>query len=157
MDRIERLIDLFGRVQEMPLQPDLALAPFGDLTVSQIKALFHLWRCPGKLHKDLVTALGLTPASISILVRGLVQAGLVERSPDPDDARAHHLALTPAGCKLVENMRDQRRQRMAALLAALTPEEHDTLISLLERALATTDAPRHSQPDTQPDWRISTG
>lgn len=131
MERIERLIDLFGRVQEMPLQPDLALAPFGDLTVSQIKALFHLWRCPGKLHKDLVTALGLTPASISILVRGLVQAGLVERSPDPDDARAHHLALTP--------------------------EEQDTLNSLLERALATADAPSHSQPDTQPAWRINTG
>jgi len=140
MDRAERLLQLIERMQRMPLHPDPALAPFADLTLSQIKALFHLWRCPGNLHKDLVAALGLTPASISIMVRRLVQAGLVERSPDPEDARAHHLELTPAGCRLVETMREQRRQRMASLLAALAPEEQDTLISLLERALATVDA-----------------
>jgi DNA-binding MarR family transcriptional regulator len=139
MDRVERLLELFEQVQRIPLQASPALAPFGDLTVSQVKALFYLWRCPGHLHKDLVAALGLTPASISILIKGLVNAGLVERQTDPDDARAVRLELTPAGRALVEGMRDHRRRKMAALLSALALDEQETLLCLLERAMTQAD------------------
>lgn len=143
MDRVERLLELFERIQHLRLQPDAAPVPLGDLTLSQVKALFYLWRCPGHLHKDLVAALGLTPASISIIVKELVNAGLIVRRPDPHDARALQLELTDAGRKLVEAMRQHRRQNVAALLSGLTPEEQDTLIRLLERALANVG---HVQP-----------
>lgn len=146
MDRVERLLELFEQIQHLRLQPDAALVPLGDLTLSQVKALFYLWRCPGHLHKDLVAALGLTPASISIIVKELVNAGLVVRRPDPRDARALQLELTDAGRKLVEAMRERRRQNVAALLSGLTPEEQDTLIQLLERALANVG---HTQPQSR--------
>jgi len=75
---------------------------------------------------DLATALQLRHHSAVELVDRAERAGLVVRTPDPDDLRRQHVALTAAGRRLLEELsvvhRDELRQfrtQMVELLAAL--------------------------------------
>ena len=45
----------------------------------------------------LSTALKVSPSFITQMANGLVEAGLADRSPDPDDRRAVRLRVTPRG------------------------------------------------------------
>lgn len=46
---------------------------------------------------DLVDRLALTQSTITELVQRAEDAGLVGRTPSPDDGRVTHLSLTPLG------------------------------------------------------------
>lgn len=69
----------------------------GDLTAAGAGALHVLAANPGTGLRQLAAALNASPAGTSGLVSRLEKAGLVDRSPAPDDARAVRLTLTPAG------------------------------------------------------------
>ena len=76
-------------------QVELALADI-DLTLPQYRALAFLAR--GILSPSLLAGrLAVTRPTITALVDGLVQRGLVERRPDPDDGRRTMHRLTDAG------------------------------------------------------------
>jgi len=80
----------------------------------------------------------VTPATMSRMVSGLVRAGLVERRRDPADARRSRLVATARARRLLEAGRARRLERLAALLAPLTPEERRVLAraaEVLEREL----------------------
>jgi len=80
----------------------------------------------------------VTPATMSRMVAGLVRAGLVERRRDPADARRLRLAATARARRLLEEGRSRRLERLAALLAPLTPDERRVLAraaGVLEREL----------------------
>ena len=75
---------------------------------------------------DLAAALQLRHHSAVELLDRAERAGLVVRTPDPDDLRRQHVALTPAGRRLLERLsvvhRDELRRfrtQMVDLLAAL--------------------------------------
>jgi DNA-binding MarR family transcriptional regulator len=75
---------------------------------------------------DLAEALQLRHHSAVELVDRAERAGLVVRTPDPDDLRRHHVALTAAGRRLLEQLsvvhRDELRRfrtQMMDLLADL--------------------------------------
>jgi DNA-binding MarR family transcriptional regulator len=75
---------------------------------------------------DLAEALQLRHHSAVELVDRAERAGLVVRTPDPDDLRRQHVALTAAGRRLLEQLsvvhRDELRRfrtQMVDLLAAL--------------------------------------
>ena len=53
-------------------------------------------------------------------VRRLEDAGWVRREPDPDDARAVLIALTPAGAANLQGVRAARSEVLAPRLAELT-------------------------------------
>ncbi|GAA2674137.1 MarR family winged helix-turn-helix transcriptional regulator [Actinoplanes palleronii] len=59
--------------------------------------LFYLAGHDNALIGDVTAALGASPSGISGLVNRLERGGCVTRSPDPDDARAVRLSLTPRG------------------------------------------------------------
>lgn len=79
------------------------------------------------------------PPTMTRLVDGLERDGYVQRSPDPDDARAVRVEATARGR---DAMLEGRRRRVAAfttLLEGLPPRELARLahgVSALERALA---------------------
>lgn len=78
-------------------------------------------------------------------VRRLVEAGLVTRTPDPDDARAVLIGITPAGVRTLTRVRADRAAAIDPQLARLTPENRQTLaaaITVLRRVLANA-APRN--------------
>ena len=66
------------------------------------------------------------------IVAKLADAGLVERAGDPNDGRVSLVSITPAGRKLLSEMRKRKNAYIASRLSELPPED----IAALERAAA---------------------
>jgi DNA-binding MarR family transcriptional regulator len=106
-----------------------------SLSVPQFRALGFLQRRTGASQSELAGHLGVTPPTASALVDRLVQQGLVDRCPHPRERRRHVLTLTAAGSELLAAAQAASRTRAAAALAALHPDELQTLAAGL-RVLA---------------------
>jgi DNA-binding MarR family transcriptional regulator len=63
--------------------------------------LFHLAKHDRALVGDVTAALGASASGMSGLITRLEKGGFVAKSPDPADARAIRLSLTPAGREAV--------------------------------------------------------
>ena len=96
----------------------------------------------GTLHREgpvrvtaLAAATGVGQPSMTELMNRLQRGGLVTRVEDPRDGRAALITLTNAGRALLDDQRRERRQRLADLLAALTPHDESTLTLAMHVAL----------------------
>lgn len=87
---------------------------------------------PGRLAAAMMLSSGGTTARLDRLER----AGLVRRSPDPDDRRGVLVQLTARGAELVDGAVTAGLRRQQELLAHLTPAQQDRLSALLRQALA---------------------
>lgn len=77
--------------------------------------------------------------TMSRTVAGLLDAGWIERSGDPDDGRRVIITITDAGRSLLARTRRARDEWMTVRLDTLTPEEIERLeaaLPLLERISA---------------------
>jgi DNA-binding MarR family transcriptional regulator len=61
--------------------------------------------------------------TMSKIVAGLEQSGLVRRAPDPDDGRSIRLSATAAGTRLMERGRRQRVKQLSNELRQLSPDQ----------------------------------
>jgi DNA-binding MarR family transcriptional regulator len=83
------------------------------------------------------------PSSVSVVVRRLVDAGLVSRSPARDDARRAQLRLTAAGKRLLARAPETPQARLLHALGELPARQlhhMTTALGHLARALGTDDA-----------------
>jgi DNA-binding MarR family transcriptional regulator len=78
---------------------------------------------------DLAVRERVTPATLSRVVAGLVEHGYLERTTDPDDARAGLLTATPAGEQLLRDSRARRSAELAARLRRLSDDERAAVLS----------------------------
>ena len=65
----------------------------------------------------------------------LEKAGLIVRSPNPEDRRGTLVSLTDKGLALMERMIPEHVDNEARMLAALSREEQETLSELLGKLL----------------------
>ncbi|NLJ53858.1 MAG: winged helix DNA-binding protein [Intrasporangiaceae bacterium] len=65
----------------------------------------------------------VSAATISRTIAGLVEMGLVTRSPNEADGRRVDLAITDEGCRVMQETREAREEWMAWRLKHLTEEE----------------------------------
>jgi DNA-binding MarR family transcriptional regulator len=75
-------------------------------------------------------------AAASKSLRALQQRGLVDVEQTRSRGRAAIVSLTPRGVDVWRRMRSAARARQRRLLAAFTPQEIETLWSLLRRVEA---------------------
>jgi DNA-binding MarR family transcriptional regulator len=109
------------------LHPDLDGAAYG---------LLALLEDAGPLRaSDLVAKLGLDKSTVSRQVSSLVALGLVDRTADPDDGRAQVLTTSEEGSARLRHIREVRRARWEADLAAdgWATDDVATLAALLHR------------------------
>jgi DNA-binding MarR family transcriptional regulator len=109
------------------------------LSVPQFRALLHIGRNPNTSMKQVADNLGLTPATTSTLVGGLVNRGLAVRTAACGDRRRVTLALTAEGRSDMEDSMRATHKALAAALVTLTPEEVHMVrqaTSALRRAFA---------------------
>ena len=111
----------------------------GGLTKSQLSLLLSLSEHPGCRVQDTAQRLDLTAPTISIGVRRLERMGLVLRDADPDDQRAVCLYLSPQGRRIASKARSLRAAKLETMLSALTVDEQESLLAMLERAVPDTD------------------
>jgi len=131
--RVDRLLRLFDRLRRLGLGQHPLGA--GEISPPQLALLDWVARSPGARLREIASGLGLTPPTVSVGMRRLERAGLVERRPDPQDRRAVRFFVTPQGEALHQEAHTFRRCKVARLLEGLTPQEQDTLLDLLERAI----------------------
>jgi DNA-binding MarR family transcriptional regulator len=65
------------------------------------------------------------------LIARLQGEGLVTRVPDPADGRVVQVAITDQGRAVLSRRRAARTERLAALLATLSPEERAAMTAAL--------------------------
>jgi DNA-binding MarR family transcriptional regulator len=82
---------------------------------------------------DLASTLQIAPSVISRALVPLEQAGLVERHPDPADARASQVGLTDAGREHLGAAAGQLVDRFTTLLVDWDAEDIESLARLMVR------------------------
>jgi DNA-binding MarR family transcriptional regulator len=137
--RFLRVFEYMGKFAKQH-QPDRATHKhnqiFTRLHLNQMHMLRLLNHDPGISQKDLAERMELTPAAVSTSVREMVGYGLVNRRPDPDDARLMRLHLSHEGQTMFDDAQRIRCAGMADLLSALPLSEQHMIVEALERALA---------------------
>ncbi len=111
----------FGRASGIPDEPHA------------VAAIFQLvWRGPVRPTR-LAAALGISAAATSRLIEALANAGLVTRTPDPDDARATLIVLTDQGVAAATTLHEEGDRLSQRLLADWSDDERSTFTRLLHR------------------------
>jgi MarR family 2-MHQ and catechol resistance regulon transcriptional repressor len=97
------------------------------LTESQfgvLDALYHLGPLsPGQLS----TKLFRSSSNLTTVIANMERDGLVRRTRDPDDGRAHVVNLTARGRRLIQRLIPTHVERVARAMSALSPHEQEEL------------------------------
>ena len=78
----------------------------------------------------------MDPAAANRQVRSLEDAGLVDRSTDPDDARLVVARITPAGRSVHDRIVALRVEQMTDVLDDWSPHDRTELVRLIDRLVA---------------------
>jgi len=117
------------------------LAEFG-LHVGQDMVLIELWQADGLRGGELACRLGVEPPTVTKMLRRLENFGLVERRPDPADARSFRVYLTREGQALEGPVSRCFARAEEKTLARLEPSERRELARLLAKMRAGLEANR---------------
>jgi DNA-binding MarR family transcriptional regulator len=119
-----------------------AAAKFADrigehgLTPPQAGILGLLRSRPGISQQELAEVLGMLPSRMVAFLDDLEAGGYVERVRDDADRRRYALRLTDGGRTVLRTIGGVSRAHDAAITAALSAAEHETLGELLGRIAA---------------------
>jgi MarR family transcriptional regulator for hemolysin len=121
------------------------------MTRAKWAVLARLDRFEGLKQTELAEMLDLQPITLTRLLDGLADNGLIERRPDPDDRRAKRLFLTPAARPLLARLSALGDDLMATALAGLEAPDLDVLLERLTAVkdnLRTAIHKRHADKET---------
>lgn len=110
--------------------------PDSGLSLTQLSALGTLDRHGPLTPRELADHEKVQPPSMTRVLAGLEERGLIDRTPHESDGRQHRVSLTRQGTDFLREDRRRREEWLACRLAELTPEEREVLRAatvLLER------------------------
>ncbi|CAM3153990.1 MarR family transcriptional regulator [Prescottella defluvii] len=125
------LVDMWrrGRIQSR----ERARAIHPKLDPACYALLMILVRTDAVPMSDLVAELGVEKSTMTRQIDALVRLGLVERRPDPQDARARLVTLTETGRGRLTDLREVVIARWRERLSRWEPEDVRQLTALLHR------------------------
>ena len=103
------------------------------VTRAQWKVLFKLTRTPGLRQVELADMLDLEPITLCRIVDRLEEAGLVERSRDPDDRRAWRLHVTAKAQPLIDKLQKIGAELVEQAFTGIDPQDIETTRKVLAR------------------------
>jgi DNA-binding MarR family transcriptional regulator len=130
-DVVDRILQVVPRTMTR-IRTEMRTAGSNQLTVPQLRALLFVRRHPGASLSPVAEHLGMALSATSNLVERLVQAGLLERTTNPDERRRIQLTLTALGAEHVERAQLLVRSRLRADLTSLSPTDLGRLAGSLE-------------------------
>lgn len=98
------------------------------------QTLCEVVRCEQPSQLALANRLGIDRTVMTYLIDDLVDAGLVERRPNPDDRRQRRIVATPRGHEAVATLCHRVAEAENAILAALNERDRAAFRRLLTRA-----------------------
>ncbi|WP_235510885.1 MarR family winged helix-turn-helix transcriptional regulator [Curtobacterium sp. Leaf261] len=116
--------------------------PSAEISFNEYDVCFNLSKQPGRRlrMRDLTGHLLLTQPSISRLVERLAARGIVDKQPDPTDARGVIVALTAHGFDLYRRVAVQHASTIADQLGAGLDDDELRTLTTLCRKLRTASA-----------------
>jgi DNA-binding MarR family transcriptional regulator len=119
--RIRRLIAVRARM----VHPDLS-----PVAYSMLMALND---SGPRRASDLVDLFSIDKGAVSRQVSALLELGLIERSPDPEDRRAAILAITEEGSSRLTRIAESRRAEVIDRLSGWSDEDLKAFVSAMAR------------------------
>ena len=114
----------------MHRQSDAQFARHG-VTADQFVLLATLSRGKALTQRELARRMTSDPSTVRAMLVLLEKHGYVERNMHPSDSRARTVALTAAGKRKFRQVWKAGESIRAAMLAAIKPDEAETLVGLL--------------------------
>jgi MarR family transcriptional regulator, transcriptional regulator for hemolysin len=108
-------------------------AQLPGMTLGRCGVLIQLAQHKGLNQAALAQILDIRPITLVRLLDRLEAAGFVERIPDPDDRRAHVLALTTKALPIIQRIQDLNRTTCDDLHLGVSETEATQLHGLLTR------------------------
>lgn len=105
----------------------------GPVDKAALAVLHETHRLGAVRPSDLAAQMHLDLSTVSRHLRLLEARGLVTRTPDPHDARAHTTSLTDAGREVLAHLLDQRAVTIRDAIAHWPAEDRHTLRRLVRR------------------------
>ena len=127
-DSLGYLVNRAARVMAEELANEIR--PYG-VGIGQWAVLMFLWAGDGVTQADLSRVVAIEPPTMVRTIDRMVRDGLVERRPDPTDARASRIHLTPKGValrdKLVPKAVEVNRRHLETMTATERKALHRAL------------------------------
>ncbi len=112
----------------------------GELTHAQIRSIAALGREREMTVGQLARSAELTPATVTVLLDHLEEAGIVQRHRSTEDRRVCNVALTPKGWEVLERKLAAWQALWAEHLQDVSDEELATAVRVIARVTGIYDA-----------------
>jgi DNA-binding MarR family transcriptional regulator len=106
------------------------------LHAGQEMLLFRLWIEEGIPQSQLAASMGVEPPTATKMLQRMEHTGLIERRPDPEDARISRVYLTERGRALEQSVLEVWKQLEAQTVVGLSATEQALLHRLLMQVSA---------------------
>ena len=107
-------------------------ARFG-LHIAQPRILLMINKLNGATQSQIAEEMQVSPASLSMSIKRMQKAGLLEKAQDEHDLRRNQIQLSPAGRKAMESSLQALMQMDTQMMQDFSPEEIELLGSFLDR------------------------
>jgi DNA-binding MarR family transcriptional regulator len=134
------------------LRFDRRVQPLG-LTRAQWQTIACVRRRPGATQREVAGLLEVGEVTVGRSIDKLVEAGWVERRPDPADRRAHRIWLTPAIEPLIGELTRIGEEEEKAALEGFDAAERAALHAMLGRITANLGGDAAEPADCGPGTR----
>ena len=105
------------------------------IRIKEFVALVYLRESGKAAQAKLAETMMMDANNCVILLNGLEESGLIERTRDPEDRRRHIVEITAKGQKALENAERKLETLEDEVLGNLDASERDQLRDLLAKAL----------------------
>jgi DNA-binding MarR family transcriptional regulator len=134
-DDLERIVGLFR-----------SLSQAGGLSMTAAATLADVERLGPQRLTLLAAREGVTQPAMTQLISRLEEAGLVRREPSEEDGRVVLVAITEEGRATLARRRAARKERLANIIAQLSPHHRAALAIALPALGALASIPRDDDP-----------
>ena len=131
----ERIVGLFR-----------SLSPASGLSMTAAATLAGIERLGPQRLTLLAAREGVTQPAMTQLISRLEESGLVRREPSQDDGRVVLVAITEQGLATLAHRRSARAERLAGVIAQLSPDHRAALAAALPALDALASVPREDDP-----------
>jgi DNA-binding MarR family transcriptional regulator len=132
---LERILGLFR-----------SLSPASGLSMTAAATLAGIERLGPQRLTVLAAREGVSQPAMTQLISRLEESGLVHREASPEDGRVVLVVITDEGRAVLARRRSVRSERMAGIVAQLSPEHRAALAGALPALDALASVPRDDDP-----------
>jgi DNA-binding MarR family transcriptional regulator len=123
-----------------------SLSPASGLSMTAATTLARLERVGPQRLTLLAAREGVTQPAMTQLISRLEESGLVRRAASQEDGRVVLVVITDEGRATLARRRAGRAERMADIIAQLSPEHQEALAAALPALDALASVPRDDDP-----------